>query len=277
MPLKTSPAVVGVIAAAGRATRLAPMPCSKELLPIGIHRSPAELRGRPKPVSFYLFEKMRRAGADRLFVVLRDGKFDIARYYGDGSRLGLSMAYLMMNEPWGPPFTAAQAAPFVGDAVVLFGFPDILVAPEDGFERVRERLLSSGADLVLGLFRGKLQDGLDLVRTDDGGRVCDLITKEEDPPRQEGDTGYMLAAWGPGFTRFLVAETARLGEQARAATPGTDLDWPMGAVFAAAVRAGLHVDSVFFPDAQFLDVGTPAGLAAASAFPGVWSGHEDEQ
>ncbi|HLS57491.1 MAG TPA: sugar phosphate nucleotidyltransferase [Zeimonas sp.] len=264
--------VVGVIAAAGRATRLAPLPCSKELLPIGVHREPEALRGRPKAVSQYLLEKMRAAGARRIFFVVRSGKFDIAEYYGDGSRLGLSIAYLMMNEPWGPPFSTAQAAPFVDDATVLFGFPDILIQPEDCFVRARDRLRDTGADIVLGLFQGALSDGLDLVDTDVHGRVTGLITKEEAPPRREGDVGYLLAAWAPGFTRFLVDETRRLSEVARSGVRGPSPDWPMGAIIAAAIRAGLHVDSVFLPDARFLDVGTPEGLAAAAEFPGVWSG-----
>ena len=266
--------VVGVIVAAGRATRLAPLPCSKELLPIGVHREPDELRGRPKVVSQYLLEKMRAAGARRVFFVVRSGKFDIAEYYGDGSRLGLSIAYLMMNEPWGPPFSAAQAAPFVDHATVLFGFPDILIQPEDGFVRARHRLRDSGADIVLGLFRGGLTDGIDVVDTDEHGRVTGLITKEEAPPRRDGDAGYLLAAWAPGFTRFLVDETRRLSALARSGGGGSSPDWPMGAVIAAAIRAGLHVDSVFLPDARFLDIGTPDGLAAAAGFPGVWSGRD---
>ena len=264
--------VIGVIAAAGRATRLAPLPCSKELMPIGVHREPAELRGRPKAVSQYLLEKMRAAGARRIFFVVRSGKFDIAGYYGDGSRLGLSIAYLMMNEPWGPPFSAAQAAPFVDGATVLFGFPDILIQPEDCFVRACDRLRETGADIVLGLFRGALTDALDLVRTDEQGRVVELVTKEERPPRGDGDTGYMLAAWGPGFTRFLVDETRRLSALAHSGAHGPAPDWPMGAVIAAAIHAGLHVDSVFLPDARFLDIGTPEGLAAAGEFPGVWLG-----
>jgi glucose-1-phosphate thymidylyltransferase len=268
----TAPAIVGVIAAAGRATRLAPLPCSKELLPVGVHREPVALRGRPKVVSQYLLERMRAGGASRIFFVVRSGKFDIANYYGDGSHLGLSIAYLMMNEPWGPPFSAAQAAPFVDDATVLFGFPDILIHPDDCFVRARGRLHATGADIVLGLFAGALTDGLDLVGTDAKGRVTRLVTKEEAPVRREGDTGYMLAVWGPGFTRFLVEETGRLAKLARSGAPGPSPDWPMGAVIAAAIRAGLHVDSVFLSDARFLDIGTPEGLVAAGEFPGVWSG-----
>jgi glucose-1-phosphate thymidylyltransferase len=264
--------VVGVIPAAGRATRIAPLPCSKELLPVGVHAEPDALRGRPKVVSQYLLEKMRAAGARRVFFVIRPGKFDIAEYYGDGSHLGLSVAYLMMGAPWGPPFSAAQAAPFASDATVLFGFPDILIQPEDCFARAVARLEATGADIVLGLFRGALSDPLDPVDTDPAGRATRLVTKEEKPPRREGDIGYMLAAWGPGFTRFLVEETSRLDAVARSGSLGPSPDWPMGTVIAAAIRAGLHVDTVMLEDARFLDIGTPAGLAATASFPGVHTG-----
>jgi len=264
--------IVGIVPAAGLASRLSPLPCSKELLPVGVFRDPPEARGRPKVVSQYLLERMRAAGATEVCFVLRAGKWDIAQYYGDGSVLGLRIAYLMMGEPWGPPFSVAQAAPFVADATVVFGFPDILIRPDDCFVRLLDRLDAMGADIVLGLFAGRLTDPLDVVAVADGGRVTRLVTKEERPPRRDGDVGYMVAAWSPRFTQFLLEEVARLGAVARSGAAGASPDWPMGAVFAAAIRAGLHVDSVFLPDADFLDIGTPAGLADATRFPGVWDG-----
>ncbi|HVL56611.1 MAG TPA: hypothetical protein VM491_08895, partial [Burkholderiaceae bacterium] len=240
-------------------------------LPVGVHREPEAARGRPKVVSNYLLEKMRDAGASQAYVVLRSGKWDIPEYYGNGAALRLPLAYLMMGDPYGPPFSVAVAAPFVADADVLFGFPDILIQPHDVFSRLTARLHSTQADLVLGLFRGRLSDPLDVVTTDAGGRVNRLVTKEEKPPRAEGDVGYMTAAWSPVFTDFLCREVARLAQIARR-SEGPPPDWPMGAVFSAAIREGLHVDSVFLPDAKFLDIGTPAGLAEALDFPGVWRG-----
>jgi glucose-1-phosphate thymidylyltransferase len=266
--------IVGVIPAAGRATRLSPLPCSKELLTIGVHREPTAMRGRPKVVSEYLLEKMCAAGARRVYVVVRPGKFDIAEYYGDGSRLKLSIAYLMMGDPYGPPFSVAQAAPFLADETVVFGFPDILIQPEDALTRLVARLDATGADVVLGLFRAALDDPIDPVTFDADGRVRSLVTKEEKPPRRPGDIGYMMIAWQPPFTALLARETAALADRARTGAHGSSPDWPMGTVIAAAIRDGLHVNSVLLEDARFLDVGTPAGLAAAAAFPGVWSGLE---
>ena len=269
MPPTDRRPVVGVIPAAGRASRLAPLPCSKELLPIGVQVGPPSARGRPKVASQYLLEQMREAGARRVFFVVREDKLDIPRYWGDGARLGLSIGYLMMGDPYGPPFSVAQAAPFVGEATVAFGFPDILVWPGDALARTVDALHAGGADLALGLLRVPAQVPVDVVGLDDAGRVIRLATKEERPARGAADLGYLLAAWAPSFTRFLVAEVGRLGGIARAGGAGPAPEWPMGAVIARAIEAGLHVDGVVLDGARFVDVGTPDGLAAAASFPGV--------
>ncbi len=270
--------IVGLIPAAGRATRLAPLPCSKELVPIGFQTAAEGADRRPKPVSQYLLDRMKRAGARKVFFIARAGKWDIADYYGDGSRLGLHLAYLHVGAPWGPPFSIAQAVPFIGDANVVFGFPDILIHPVDSFSPLLDRLASTGADIVLGLFDCRAHEPGDVIERDPSGRVTGLQTKEERPLRPDRYVCWMFAAWRGSFTRFLAEECGRLAIQAEAmvqAAPAARApEWPVGAIVAAAIRAGLHVDSVFFPQGRFLDVGTPDGITAAGAFPVVWDGME---
>jgi glucose-1-phosphate thymidylyltransferase len=58
--------LVGVIPAAGSATRLGPLPSSKEVLPVG---------GRP--VMDYLVERMRLADCDEIRLVTRTDKTDV--------------------------------------------------------------------------------------------------------------------------------------------------------------------------------------------------------
>lgn len=93
--------VIGLIPCGGHATRIAPLPCSKEVLPVGLRRT---LDGslRPKVVSHYLLEKMRVGGMHRAFFILRKGKWDIPEYYGDGAAFGMDLGYLMMGRPYGP-------------------------------------------------------------------------------------------------------------------------------------------------------------------------------
>ena len=56
--------LIGLVPAAGRATRIQPLPCSKELLPVGFQatgRLDDDQALRPKVVSHYLLESMFRA------------------------------------------------------------------------------------------------------------------------------------------------------------------------------------------------------------------------
>lgn len=268
--------IVGLIPAAGRATRLAPLPCSKELLPIGFQSAAEGADRKPKPVSQYLLDRMKLAGARKVFFIARQGKWDIADYYGDGSRLGLQLAYLHVGAPWGPPFTLAQATPFIGDADVVFGFPDILIDPPDSFEPLLARMHASNADVVLGLFDCRADEPGDVIRTDGSGRVVGLETKEERPLRPDRYVCWMFAVWRQSFTRFMTEHCRKLAAQAEATVrqaPGAKApEWPVGAVIAAAMREGLHVDSVYFQSGRFLDVGTPDGITAAAGFPIVWNG-----
>ncbi|MBC7944391.1 MAG: dTDP-glucose pyrophosphorylase [Burkholderiales bacterium] len=264
--------IVGVIPAAGRATRLGALPLSKELLPVGWRLEGGERL--PKVVSQYLIEKMQAAGASRIYIVVRRGKWDIADYFGDGSRLGLSIAYLLVDEPYGPPFTANQAAPFVDDAIVLFGFPDILLQPANVFSLAVGRLRASKADIVIGTFPARHGDSVDSVETAPGGRVLRLVPKEDpDHARRAAyHPTYMFAVWRPSFTAFLSADVKRLRAIAHAQGAGSLPEWPVGTVIASAIAAGLHVDSMFYDNGRFLDIGTPDRLAAARAKPEAWDG-----
>src|SRR5262245_38282108 len=144
--------LIGLLPAGGQAVRISPLPCSKELFPIGFRSVEEGKSRRPKAVAQYLLEKMRYAGFSKAYIVLRPGKWDIPAYFGDGSMLDMQLGYLMLGLPHGVPFTLDQAYPFVRHATVAFGFPDILFDSDDGFVRLLERQSASGSDITLGLF-----------------------------------------------------------------------------------------------------------------------------
>ena len=125
--------VIGLLPAAGKATRISPLPFSKEVYPITFPTVDRAKISRPKPVCQYLLERMRLAGVSRAFVVIRDGKWDIPAYLGDGTLVDIDIAYLMMGLPFGVPYTLDQAFPFVKDEIIAFGFPDIYFEPDDAF------------------------------------------------------------------------------------------------------------------------------------------------
>jgi glucose-1-phosphate thymidylyltransferase len=192
--------IVGIIPAAGTATRLAPLPCSKELFPIGFHSVDNGQGIRPKPVGQYLLEHFRRAGAKRVHIVIRKGKWDIPEYFGDGDALGLAISYLIMNLPHGAPYTVDQAYSFVRDATVVFGFPDILIEPEDAYPRIVEHLESTNADLVLGLFPTDQPHLCDPIAFDEQDHIREILVK---PAHSDLRFTWTIAAWIPAFSRFL--------------------------------------------------------------------------
>ena len=72
--------LIGLIPAGGSATRIAPLPCSKEVYPVGFQRSADGSVPRPKVACEYLLERMRLAGVNRAYIVLREGKWDIPAF-----------------------------------------------------------------------------------------------------------------------------------------------------------------------------------------------------
>jgi glucose-1-phosphate thymidylyltransferase len=250
---------VGLVPAAGTAERLSPLPCSKEILPIGFQtvRTPDGERHLPRVACQHLLEQMRRAGVREVYLVLRSGKWDIPAYLGDGRAVGLHIAYLIMGEPHGVPYTLSQALPFLGTASVLVGFPDTLYDPPDAFGSLSEALVQTPADLVLGLFPAERPDKMDMVDLGPGGEVRDIVIK---PHATDLRWAWSMAAWGPVFTEFLrdfvaVAPVPFVTDEE---PEGRELH--LGDVVRGAVSGGLRIESVLFPHGRCVDIGTADDL-----------------
>ena len=253
--------VIGLIPCGGLASRITPLPCSKEILPVGFHKTADGLL-RPKVVSHYLLEKMQQAGVRKAFFILRKGKWDIPDYYGDGSSIGMDLGYLIAALPYGPPYTMDRAYPFVCGARVVFGFPDILFGPSDAFSQALHRQETSRADLVLGLYRIDKARLSDMIETDRRGRVLEIVLE---PYRRKLKRGWMFAVWTPTFTEFL--HNYLKAPRTSAQLPGAPLpaELTMGHVIEAAIREGIATQSIYFPRQKYLDIGTPEGLQQISA------------
>jgi glucose-1-phosphate thymidylyltransferase len=250
-------AFVGLIPAAGQATRLGPLPCSKELLPVGMARVDGEFR--PVPVCVPLLANMRLAGVKEAFIVVREGKWDLLQYLGDGSRFDLRLAYLLRGLPYGPPYSMDQAYPFIRESVVAFGFPDILVRPEHTYVRLREQWGRSDADLVLGLFPAHNHEVMDMVELDDARRVRQFLIK---PAHTSLTYAWINAIWGPAFTEFLHTYLRR--------APAPVEEVAVGRVIEAALQEGYRIEGLPFPDGAYLDIGTPEQLSIAFRHPKEW-------
>jgi len=247
--------VIGLIPAAGKATRLSPLPCSKELFPIGFGASSKDNNLIPKVVSHYLLEKMRLAGITKAYIVIREGKWDIPAYFDDGSILDINLAYLMMGLPFGVPYTLDQAYPFVQDAIIAFGFPDILFKADDAFDQLLAYQAAKKIDVVMGLFPCKRSRKADMVALGDDRRVERVIIK----PRETNlRFSWAVAVWTPVFSRFMHEYLSAIEEKA-ARQP----ELFVGDVFNAAIQRGLKVEGVPVSDRPFLDIGTGDELLEA--------------
>ncbi len=258
--------LVGLVPAAGRANRIAPLPCSKELYPIGFHKVEGTDGRRPKVVSHYLLEKMRSAGVRKAYVILRQGKWDIPAYWGDGKMLGMDLAYVVIEGSSGPPDTIDRANSFIKDKIVAFGFPDILFRPTDVFAKLLARLDRSGGDVVLGLFPAHDTKAMDMINIDARLRVRAIQLK---PRKTRLKYAWLCAVWTPVFTEFLHQFLHRVRRGQNPSLIGNRRidsagDIPVGAVLRAAVQTKLKVEGVTFPTGRYIDIGTPQALSTVS-------------
>lgn len=240
---------IGLIPAAGHATRLGPLLSgSKELLPIAIGSSP------PRPVCEYLLLQMRRAGIEQVVMVIREGKDDIPAVLADGSGVGVRLRYIVSPATPGVPHTLDRAHDEIRDQIAVLAFPDILVHEQDCLARLTQAFEARPVDVLLGLFPlgdARTMDAVEL----EGRRVRHVVPKPESTPAKHT---WAYAIWGPSFTEFLRHTLA-------STTPAPKREIYVGDILQAAIGNGLTVEGVVVSEHPFIDIGTPDGLRAAMA------------
>ncbi len=250
---------IGLIPAAGIASRLGSLPFSKELLPIGFYEGKKE--SGLKAVSTYLLEKFHHAGVRKVYVVIRKGKWDIPNYFGDGSKIGVKLAYLITAHQFGVPYTLDQAYQFVKKSKIFVGFPDILFEPENAFELADEAFEKNGADIILGVYPVKDKNQVpncDMVRFNKHGRISQIIVKQEETDLK---FSWVFSIWKPNFTLFMH-EYLKYDLAKRQKQP-TQAEIHLGHLIQAAIENGFSVFGHFFSDYHFIDVGTTVNLVQA--------------
>jgi dTDP-glucose pyrophosphorylase len=255
------PIVTGLLPVAGQGLRLAPLPCSKELFPIGFRRDARTGELRPEVASHHVLEKFQRAGIGNAYVILRSGKWDIPAYFLDGEVAGLHLAYIVISDSAGPADTLDKAYCFVREHTIAFGFPDIQFGPDDVFTRLLDHLNARSADIVLGLYPAANVTAMDMVDIDESGRVRALVLK---PRATELRYTWVCAVWQPAFTEFMHAfVVSDRVKSDRSAYGDIDAggDLPIGLVIKAAVEHGIKAYALRFDRESYIDIGTPDDLA----------------
>jgi len=239
--------IIGLIPAAGYATRLGTtVTGSKELIPIATAVSPA------RPVCEYLLQQMQRAGIERAVMVIRESKSDIPMRLKTGAGLGMQIEYVVTAATPSVPHTVACAQAQMRDAVVVLGFPDLLVHEQDCVARLVDAFRAHPVDVLLGLFplvNGDM-DAVEMAQR----RVIRVVPK---PRSTIVAHTWGFAVWSDRFTEYLHARLASGHFITSTREPH------MGDILDAAIRDGLTVEGVPISIRPFLDIGTPEGLAAA--------------
>ncbi len=241
----------GLFPAAGRAKRLGRRRGpSKEILPVAAGAEGSRLACQD------LLDNFRLAGVHHVLVLLRQGKWDVARRLGDGTEFGLELAYRVIEPTRGVPFTLARAEPFLGDRLAALGFPDILVQPRDLLARLVRHRERTQTDVALALAPCERPETSDLVDIDARGRVKRIESK---PQETDLKWTWAFALWTPRFTKFLTRWCAEF--RPRSARLGREPE--VGDVLAAALAEGIEIQTLAVPEARLLDIGTPETLARA--------------
>lgn len=242
--------IIGLIPACGKAERLSPLPCSKEIYPVGLQTSDYSKKVFPKVMSDHLLSYFHEAGVNNVYFIIRNDKQDIPRYFSQRSDIDLDIRFIEMDHSPGTPFTLDKAFPIVKDHIVALGFPDILIKPTNAFKLVLEKLLNKDDDLTLGLFPIDRKHSWDMVETD-GGKVMNLVIKS---PETKLKYGWAMAAWKPTFSLFMH-------EYLKKVELSLPTELYVGNIVQAAINSGLKAGYVLFENGSCIDLGKPEDLS----------------
>jgi glucose-1-phosphate thymidylyltransferase len=240
-------AFIGVLPAAGVGSRLWPFRCPKELLPVAFFFDSIKGVVRPMLAAEHAMYAMQEAGIRKCVIVVSDRKPEILRYFGDGSDAGLSLAYVVQPEPLGLAAAIDVAFEWVSHDDVCMALPDTVFSPRGALTAITQKLVATGADLVLGVFPTTEPQQLGPVRIDGNERVIEVFEK---PVTTDLYNTWGIAAWSSRFTSFLHNQSAESRKLS------------IGHTFNAAVKHGFDVRAVYFESGSYVDLGTGAKLAA---------------
>jgi glucose-1-phosphate thymidylyltransferase len=238
---------VGVLPAAGIASRLQPSRYLKELLPVTYLVDDEARAARPVPVISLSLRALKVAEVQRCVVTISDRKPELMRYLGDGSDFDLRLAYVQQSAPNGLAAAVDMAYEWTQGCYSCMLLPDTIVHPFEAMKCLRQVVIESRPDIVLGVFPTEMPEQLGPVRFDSSNRVLEVQDK---PAITDLRNTWAMAIWSPRFSELLHRSVIS------AASPRT-----LGEIFNEAVQLGMDVRSIWFPEGSFVDIGTVKGLS----------------
>jgi mannose-1-phosphate guanylyltransferase len=230
------PQVDAVVLVGGKGTRLRPLTLSapKPMLPTaGV------------PFLEHQLSRIREIGITHVVLGTSYRAETFTEHFGDGTRFGLSIDYVVEDEPLGTGGAIRNVADKLrGDTAMIFN-GDILSGVD--LSAILATHENNDADVTLHLVRVPDPTAFGSVPTDADGRVQAFLEKTDNPPTDQINAGCYV------FQRSVVEQipTGRPVSVERETFPG---------LLASGARVFGHVD-----DTYWLDLGTPAAFVKGSA------------
>lgn len=242
--------LIGVLPAAGRGSRLGPIPSSKEVMPLGFESGHPVAEGqggwRPFTTIEAHLKSFRLAGIKKVIVILGRNKQDIMEYLGGGARYGLAISYLFQEDLRGMPFALDLAQQWSVGATTVFTMPDTLIEPAESVARLLTSHQETAADLSLGLFETNNPKKFGMVELDSDGRI---VRFDDKPLKTDLRLMWGLAVWSPRFAEFMHDKLGKISLKSK--------ETVLSDIFDAALKDGMNVRGFELEGANYNDIGTP--------------------
>ena len=247
-----NPQYIGLIPAAGYATRLKNLACSKEIYPLQIHQKKRVIKDYP--VGKCLIDAFAKAGIKDIHLIIREGKEDICEKLGNGDVYGVNLNYSYTKIPYGPAYTVDQAYSLYRDKHIALGFPDTVFKPHTAYTKLIEKQQITNADVVLGLFRAVNPKKTDMIQFDEKEKIQSIDIK---PKKTNLLWAWALSVWNPAFSQFMHQCLDKMLSDFQ---NGTLKECHVGTIFQLALPAGFVFEYVLFENGEWIDIGTPEDL-----------------
>ena len=238
--------LVGIIPAAGSATRMFPYNGDKELLPAGIQKIPIDgkVEERPKVVSQYIIEAMAEAEVNQIIMVTHPYKHKLMSLHLDGSLNGVNISYIVQNTI-SMVHSIDLAYEWVRSSTVVMGMPDTIPLPVDCVRQLIQQHRNSGVDLSLGLFPTDKSYKFGMIKTD---KDSNIIYHEDKPARTDASYMWGIAVWEPCFMQILH-------EHVQKAIP-SDREMVLGDIFNVMLSRRKKCKAYPITNGKYYDIGT---------------------